>query len=74
MTFVTLCITGGPTIGPLIGSALTYNHHLGWRWTEYIEAIISFFLFTLCALCLPETYPPVLLKQKAQQLRQDTGD
>ncbi|KAJ6014162.1 hypothetical protein N7540_008753 [Penicillium herquei] len=31
MTFVTLCITGGPTIGPLIGSALTYNHHLGWR-------------------------------------------
>jgi len=31
MTFVALCITGGPTIGPIIGSALTVNHNLGWR-------------------------------------------
>lgn len=42
--------------------------------TEYIEAIIAFFLFALCALCLPETYAPVLLKQKAQKLRKSTGD
>ncbi|KAJ5651428.1 major facilitator superfamily domain-containing protein [Penicillium longicatenatum] len=74
MTFVALCITGGPTIGPIIGSALTVNRSLGWRWTEYIEAIIAFFLFTVCALCLPETYAPVLLKQKAQKLRKSTGD
>lgn len=31
MTFVALCITGGPTLGPIIGSALTVNHNLGWR-------------------------------------------
>ncbi|KAJ5113154.1 major facilitator superfamily domain-containing protein [Penicillium angulare] len=74
MTFVSLCITGGPTIGPIVGSALTVNDKLGWRWTEYIEAIIAFFLFGLCALCLPETYAPVLLKQKAQRLRKSTGD
>lgn len=42
--------------------------------TEYMEAIIAFFLFTLCALCLPETYAPVLLKLKAQELRKSTGD
>ncbi|KAJ6086267.1 major facilitator superfamily domain-containing protein [Penicillium sp. IBT 16267x] len=64
----------GPTIGPIIGSALTFNHNLGWRWTEYIEAIIAFFLFILCALCLPETYASVLLKQKAQKLRKTIAD
>ncbi|KAJ5994556.1 major facilitator superfamily domain-containing protein [Penicillium sp. IBT 35674x] len=74
MTFVALCITGGPTLGPIIGSALTVNHNLGWRWTEYMEAIIAFFLFALCVLCLPETYAPVLLKLKAQKLRKSTGD
>ncbi|KAJ5784298.1 major facilitator superfamily domain-containing protein [Penicillium pulvis] len=74
MTFVALCITGGPTLGPIIGSALTVNRNLGWRWTEYMEAIIAFFLFALCALFLPETYAPVLLKLKAQKLRKSTGD
>ena len=37
-------------------------------------AIIVFFLFVLCTLCLPETYAPVILKRKAAKLRKDTGD
>jgi DHA1 family multidrug resistance protein-like MFS transporter len=28
----------------------------------------------MCAFFLPETYAPVLLKQKAQHLRRSTGD
>ncbi|CAI7642062.1 unnamed protein product [Penicillium manginii] len=74
MTIVAFCITGGPTLGPIIGSALTVNARLGWRWTEYVEAILVFILFFMCAFCLPETYAPVLLKQKAQHLRRSTGD
>lgn len=35
---------------------------------------MAFFLFTLCVLCPPETYAPVLLKKKAQRLRKTTGD
>lgn len=31
MTFVAFCITGGPTLGPIMSSALTINHDLGWR-------------------------------------------
>jgi DHA1 family multidrug resistance protein-like MFS transporter len=31
MTFVSLCIVGGPTLGPVIGAAITVNPHLGWR-------------------------------------------
>jgi MFS family permease len=60
--------------GPLIGSALVVNPHLGWRWTEYIEAIWTFSIVALTAFCLPETYAPVLLKKKAQRLRKETGN
>jgi hypothetical protein len=53
---------------------LTVNRHLGWRWTEYLEAIWTFTVLTLAFFCLPETYAPVLLKRKAQRLRKETGD
>ncbi|KAF9892141.1 hypothetical protein FE257_002547 [Aspergillus nanangensis] len=72
--FVTLCISGGLTIGPVIGSAVTVNSRLGWRWTQYILAICVFSIFMVCLVCLPETYPPVILKRRAQQTRKRTGD
>lgn len=31
MTFVSLCIVGGPTMGPIVGAALEVNPHLRWR-------------------------------------------
>lgn len=31
MSFVTLCITGGPAIGPIVGAAVSVNPRLGWR-------------------------------------------
>ena len=74
VTFYAVCVVGGPTIGPVIGSALTVNPHLGWRWTEYIEAIWVFTVFTLVFFVMPEMYPPVLLKRKAERLRKETGD
>lgn len=40
--------------------------------TEYMEAIISFFIFVVTLVCLPETYHPLLLKNKAQRLRNTT--
>lgn len=67
-------MVGGPTLGPIIGSALVVNKHLGWRWTEYLEAIWTFFIFGLTLVAMPEMYAPVLLKQKAQRLRKQTGN
>jgi len=61
-------------LGPIIGSALTVNPHLGWRWTEYILAIWVFTVTVLGYFCLPELYEPFLLKKKAQRLRKETGD
>jgi len=49
-----VCVVGGPTIGPVIGSALTANRQLGWRWTEYIEAIWVFTVVVLTFFAMPE--------------------
>ncbi|OAA61356.1 Major facilitator superfamily domain, general substrate transporter [Cordyceps fumosorosea ARSEF 2679] len=74
MTFFAVCVVGGPTLAPLIGSALLVNPKLGWRWTEYMQAIISFAVVVICIFFLPETYGPVLLRRKAARLRKETGD
>ncbi|KAM3431447.1 hypothetical protein NHJ13734_007301 [Beauveria thailandica] len=74
MTFLAMCVVGGPAVAPVVGAAIMVNPDLGWRWTEYIEAILAFASVALSACCLPETYPPVLLKRKAQQLRKTTRD
>jgi len=74
VTFYAVAVVGGPTLGPLIGAALTVNPHLGARWTEYIEAIWVFSILILTLFALPETYSPVLLKKKAQRLRKETGN
>jgi len=74
VTFYAVAVVGGPTLGPIIGSALLVNPHLGWRWTEYIEAIWTFAALGLCVFCLPEVYSPVILHQKTQRLRKETGN
>jgi len=69
-----LCVVGGPTLGPVIGSALVVNPHLGWRWTMYIQAIWVFTISGIVFFAMPEMYAPVLLKRKAQRLRKETGN
>ncbi|RAK94076.1 bicyclomycin resistance protein [Aspergillus costaricaensis CBS 115574] len=73
-TSYAICVVGGPTMGPIIGAALVSNPHLGWRWTEYIEAIIVFFIFGITFFCLPEVYGPVLLHRRAVRMRRETGN
>jgi MFS family permease len=68
-----LCVIGGPTIGPVIGSALT-SSYLGWRWTSYLTGIVMMVQFTADALVLDETFPPALLVHKARRLRLETND
>ncbi|XHG05771.1 hypothetical protein AWENTII_008984 [Aspergillus wentii] len=69
MAFVSICISGGPTLGPIIGAAVVSRPG-----TAYIEAIIVISLCLLSFFCLPETFAPVLLKHKAEELRKSTGD
>jgi len=60
----------GPAMGPIIGGFVT-DSYLGWRWTEYLTAILAFFFLFVDIIFLPETYGPVLLKEKAKKLRHE---
>lgn len=68
-----ITIVGGPTLGPIIGSAIT-SSYLGWRWTEYLTGIIMMAQLILDVLFLDESYAPVLLVQKARSLRLEGGN
>lgn len=61
----------GPVAGPVVGGFITMSY-LGWRWTEYITAIMAFFLGTLGFFIVPETFEPVLLRLRAERLRHET--
>lgn len=68
-----MAIVGGPTVGPLIGSAMVTSY-LRWRWTQYISGIFIMFICTLDVIFLDESYPPTLLVKKAQRLRHSSGN
>lgn len=61
----------GPVAGPIVGGFVTMSH-LGWRWTEYVTAIMSFFYGGIGVLAVPETYAPVILQRRAKRIRYET--
>ncbi|PYI15465.1 putative MFS multidrug transporter [Aspergillus violaceofuscus CBS 115571] len=63
--------TNGPVYGPIIGGFVF--EYLGWRWTNWLVLIIGGAVLALMA-CIRETYAPVILRQRAAQRRQQTGD
>ena len=69
MAYFMAATTFGPTMGPLLSGFIS---HVSWRWAFWLALIIA--VTTLPVLVfLPETYVPVLLKQKAAQMRKETG-
>ncbi|KAJ5640799.1 hypothetical protein N7528_000424 [Penicillium herquei] len=63
----------GPVAGPIVGGFITMSH-LGWRWTEYITAIMAFFFSSIGYFIIPETFEATLLTQRAQRRRAETGN
>ena len=61
----------GPCFGPMIGGFV--GSSIGWRWLEGIMAIYSGVLWMIGSFLLPETYAPVLLRQRAKKLSRMTG-
>jgi DHA1 family multidrug resistance protein-like MFS transporter len=61
----------GPMLAPFVGGFIEMSY-LGWRWTEYISSFMGFLSFILTLFFLPETYPPVILVEKAAELRRLT--
>ncbi|CAG7920787.1 unnamed protein product [Penicillium olsonii] len=62
----------GPEVGPLVGGFI--NAYTSWRWVFYVLLIWTAVLLMSMIFLVPETYHPVLLRRKAQKLREETGD
>ncbi|TKA81446.1 hypothetical protein B0A49_00289 [Cryomyces minteri] len=71
ITVFSMAVFAGPLLAPFIGGFIVISY-LGWRWTEYIVAIMGFLGLGLSILFLRETYPPVILVSKASELRRRT--
>ena len=61
----------GPTLGPIIGGFLSETE--GWRWLEGLMAIFTGVLWIIGMICVPETYAPVILRNRAKALQKKTG-
>ncbi|KAM4062962.1 major facilitator superfamily protein [Hirsutella rhossiliensis] len=72
MAFFSMSPFIGPSLGPLVGGFINYN--VDWRWTYYVLIIWTFALWVAIIFFVPETYHPILLRNKARRLRAETGD
>lgn len=68
-----LTVFGGPFTAPFAGGFIA-NSYLGWRWTLYIPAFLSFTNGAISLFYLRESYAPCLLVGKAASLRRRTGN
>ncbi|KAJ4418219.1 hypothetical protein N0V82_005693 [Gnomoniopsis sp. IMI 355080] len=68
-----LTVFGGPFIAPFTGGFIA-SSYLGWRWTLYIPAFLSFANGAVSLFYLRESYAPCLLIAKAASLRRQTGN
>ncbi|KAI5270855.1 MFS transporter [Aureobasidium subglaciale] len=71
LTIFSLAPCLGPAVGPLVGGFLGENE--GWRWVQGLLAIFAGVLWIAGALIVPETYAPVLLRRRAEELSKRTG-
>jgi DHA1 family multidrug resistance protein-like MFS transporter len=71
ITLFSMTVFTGPLLAPFIGGFIVESS-LGWRWTSWLTAIMGFVAFFLDLLFLEETYPPVILIEKASELRRRT--
>ncbi|KAG5976811.1 hypothetical protein E4U55_007204 [Claviceps digitariae] len=61
----------GPVIGPIAGGFLGMT--AGWRWVMGLLAAFSGTLWIIGTFLVPETYAPVILRQRALKLSKITG-
>ncbi len=72
MKILAVGLSLGPALGPVIGSYI--NDAWGWRWVFYLIGIVGVSLSVMSAICLSESYQPVLLRRKGAHLYQYSAD
>ncbi|ODH45696.1 hypothetical protein GX48_08226 [Paracoccidioides brasiliensis] len=71
ITIFSMLIFSGPLLAPIVGGFVV-SSPLGWRWTQHLPGIMGATALCLNALFLHETYPPIILVEKAAELRRIT--
>ncbi|KAK1819761.1 hypothetical protein LTR12_005787 [Friedmanniomyces endolithicus] len=71
VTVFSMAVLSGSLLAPFTGGFINESY-LGWRWTEYTTALMGFLGLGLSLIFLEETYPPVILVNKAADLRRRT--
>lgn len=61
----------GPSLGPIVGGFV--GETVGWRWVEGVMAIFTGVIWIIGSLIIPETYPPLILRRRAEKLSKMTG-
>lgn len=62
-----------PLLAPVIG-AFVVSSYLGWRWTQYLIGIFGSFSLVLVAIFFEETHHPIILVNKAKEIKKRTGN
>lgn len=71
ITAFSMTVFMGPLLAPFIGGFIV-DSYLGWRWTQYLPGIMAAAAFVIDVFFLSETYPPIVLVEKAAELRRRT--
>lgn len=74
MALFSVAAMGGSGLGPVAAGWIEMNPHLGWRWIQWIQMIISGVFFCVVPFVMSETRSPVLLTRAAKKIRKETGD
>ncbi|CAG7975962.1 unnamed protein product [Penicillium nalgiovense] len=69
-----IIIFTGPLVGPTPGAFVVNAESVSWRWVDWMTIIFAGLVLIPVVLFLPESYSPILLYWKAQELRRLTGD
>lgn len=72
ITLFSMMVFTGPMFAPFVGGFIMENPNLGWRWTQWVPAIMGAVSFLLNIFFVEETYPPAILVTKASELRRRT--
>ncbi|KAK3052173.1 hypothetical protein LTR09_006765 [Extremus antarcticus] len=72
VTALSAAVFAGPLLAPIVGGFIVMDPSVGWRWTHYLTAIMGFSGLLLSIYVLEETYQPIILVNKAAQIRRKT--
>ncbi|KIW19546.1 hypothetical protein PV08_00118 [Exophiala spinifera] len=73
-TVFALTVFSGPMLASPVGGFTADNHSLGWHWCAWWGVLAGALSLLVALTCASETYLPYLLKQKAVELRHETGN